>query len=96
MWFLAVNEMIELLSDMSAPHFGDEYTWMRESELVPVFRFDLCEMFPRTSGSMNTPGWRPPLLQGTPKALSDGSRVSLEPCNKKGKPSFHPVNVGSK
>jgi hypothetical protein len=34
MWFWLVNEMIELVSGMPAPHFGDESTWVRGSELV--------------------------------------------------------------
>jgi hypothetical protein len=34
MWFWAVNEMIELVSGMPVPQFGDESSWVQGSELV--------------------------------------------------------------
>jgi hypothetical protein len=34
MWFWPVNEMFELVSDMPAPQFGDESSWVQEAELV--------------------------------------------------------------
>jgi hypothetical protein len=34
MWFWPVNEIIDLVSGMPAPQFGDESSWVQESELV--------------------------------------------------------------
>jgi hypothetical protein len=34
MLFWPVNEMTELVSGMPEPQFGDEYSWVRGSELV--------------------------------------------------------------
>jgi hypothetical protein len=34
MWFWPVNKMIELVSSMPAPQFGDESSWVWGSELV--------------------------------------------------------------
>jgi hypothetical protein len=58
MWFWLINETIDFISGMPAPQFGDEYSWVRGSQLVQgsrfkvqavsVFRFDLCKMFSRT------------------------------------------------
>jgi hypothetical protein len=43
MLFWPVNKMIQVVSDMPAPQFGDESSSVQGSELVqavPVFRFD--------------------------------------------------------
>jgi hypothetical protein len=55
MWLWPVNEMIEFVSGMPAPQFGDEFcecedqSWFKV-QAVPVFHLYWCKMFPRTPG----------------------------------------------
>jgi hypothetical protein len=53
MWVLPVNEMIELVSVMPAPRFGDESSWVQESELDQSLRWFL-KMSSHTAGGTFT------------------------------------------
>jgi hypothetical protein len=63
MWFWPVNGMIELVSGMPAPQYGDESSCEDQSrfkvQAVPMFRFDWRKILSLTLGGTRTPGWRP-------------------------------------
>jgi hypothetical protein len=76
MWFWPVNEMIELVSGMPAPQFGDESSWVRGSELLQGLSGSVtCFRVPQVQDH-----WLAIKIASPITLVSVGHAVSGQPC----------------
>jgi hypothetical protein len=63
MWLRPVNEMIELVSGMPTPQFGDESSWVQVSEFVKAWSGSVrCFRLPQVEDNLRPTQNPPPII----------------------------------